>query len=438
MIKIMTLRGNMTSSQQRRLSTPSSPVLTRVFCAALTIVHLAACTHLPTGEKAFKSFDECVAANLALAGLGGIGAGMLTAAITKSITGDRSAARAAGVAVGIASAVGIGMTAWKKCGAAYSTSELVATPTDAPPRRPASAGLSLDALGVAVEGDENTPPAPTFEFSYAAPDAAMKDIKAKFRHKVEIVRFKAQQDESLVVVDSKDLPITEGGKPILLQDAHKQRRDRLTWVAIAEDGRDDYVEDVVIQQAARQKFRHKLMLPNREQLPIPLPVPMRYGVTVEVGAQTVTRSVDFLLLQGSARPRTFAATGGAARADATAIAPETATNAVASQTPLSTENLTSRSEAQSAPPSEATASTRALAPQSGAFVATHKLKRRVYIFDDTSARRKTVVQLNANTPLTILEQRSVPGGARATPWVRVSTAAGQTGWVQAAEVAEGP
>jgi hypothetical protein len=420
----------------KRVRADRSRGLARVFALALIGVHLASCTHLPTGEKAFKSFDECVGANMALAGLGGIGAGVLTAAITRQVTGSKSTARAAGVAVGIASAVGIGMTAWKKCAAVYSTSEAVAPAGGAPARRPATAGLSMDALSVAVEGDENAPPVPAFEFSYAAPDPALKDIKAKFRHKVEIVRFKAQEDESIVVVDASDQPITEGGKPILLQDAHKQRRDRLAWVAIAEDGRDDYVEDVVIQQGARQRFRHKLLMPNREQLPLPLPVPMRYGVTVEVGTQKVTRNVDFTLLQGSARPRTFAASGGAAVAAASTELPPTA-SATAPSAPASPPASEGRTATPiAAPVSREASATASTSATSSGFVANAKLKRRVSIFDDYGATRKPVAQLNANTPLSILEKLT-PAGARPIPWVKVTTATGQTGWVQAAEVAEG-
>jgi hypothetical protein len=405
--------------------------LARGFAASLIAVHVVSCTHLPTGEKAFKTFEECVGANLALAGLGGVGAGVLAGALTKSITGSKSAARNVGVAVGIASAVGIGMTAWKKCAAAYSTSESVAPAGSPPPRRPASAGLTLEALTVAVEGNEETPPVPAFEFSYAAPEPALKDIKAKFRHKVEIVRFKAQEDESIVVVDGNDQPITEGGKPILLQDAHKQRRDRLAWVAIAEDGRDDYVEDVVIQQGARQRFRHKLLMPSREQLPLPLPVPMRYGVTVEVGAQKVSRNVDFVLLQGSARPRTFASGGGAARAEATTEAPETVAAAPTPAPAVPLSPAPAGGDSRTAAP-VAAPTTRALgAPVSGGA----RMKRRVFIFDDFGAKRKPLAQLAAKTPVTIVE-RITPSGPKPIAWVRISTAAGQTGWVQAAEVSE--
>jgi hypothetical protein len=414
-------------------STKPGVLLTKLFAMALIALHIASCTHLPSGQKAFNSFDECMAANIGLAGLGGLGAGLLTAAITKSVTGNKKAATAAGIAVGVASALGIGLSAWKKCAAVYSTSEPIvtqATPAQVQARR--NPGLNLDTVAVAVEGKDDTPPTPTFQFSYAAQDAATKDIKAQFRHKVEIVRFKAQADESVVIVDSQDRPIMEDGEAVLLYNAHKIKRDRLAWVAIAEEGKDDYVEDVVIQQGNSQKFRHKLMLPSREQLPLPIPVPMRYGVTVDVAGQKVAKSVDFLILPSEDRPKVYTASGAAIRtasaAPAAPAAPTPPAEAPKREALVATAPVAAPPAAPNVPAPSST--------DNSSFGGTHKMKRKVYLFSDTTPQRKPVIQVNVNAVVKVIERVDVPGNPRPMTWVKLATAQGAIGWVQVSEIAE--
>ena len=127
--------------------------------------------------------------------------------------------------------------------------------------------------------------------------------------KSKIVRFKAQDDDSLVLVDGKDQPILENGKPIRLENSASIARERLSWVSIAQDGKDDYTEEVVIQPGAVTGYKHKLQLPTRAQLPLPLPVPMRYRLTVEVGNQSASDAVDFAILKAGQRPKRFGAGG---------------------------------------------------------------------------------------------------------------------------------
>jgi len=387
----------------------------RGIAASLIVAQVAACTHMPSGEKAFKSFDECVAANLGLAAVGGIAIGALAAAITRQGTDHRKTSNAVGVAAGIAATVMIGMTAWRKCAAVYSTSEVVAPPPPqpappagapaAPPQR--RKGLSLDRLEVKVEGNDEAPPVPEFAFTYGDENASAKDIKAKFRHKVEIVRFKALDDDRLVLADASDKPVTDAsGQPIPLDQAINMPRDRLHWVTIAEEGKDDYVEDVVIQQGASATYRHKLQIPPRQQLPLPLPVPMRYRLTVQVGELKATRNVDFALLKAQDRPKRFSAAGS--------------------------------SQASAAPPATRAIASEANKSQSSAaasdFAGTHVTKRTVTLFSQAAAPRKSVGSLPAKAPVRIEGEADITAGGKSVKWVKVLGSKGQTGWIAASDL----
>ncbi|CAG0967108.1 hypothetical protein MYXO_01088 [Myxococcaceae bacterium] len=386
----------------------------RGLAATLIVAQVAACTHMPSGEKAFKSFDECVAANLGLAAVGGIAIGALAAAITRQGTDHRRTSNTVGVAAGIAATVMIGMVAWRKCAAVYSTSEVVAPPP-AQPAQPAATpaappqrrkGLSVDRLDVQVEGNDETPPVPEFAFTYGDENPATKDIKAKFRHKVEIVRFKALDDDRLVLADANDKPVLDAsGQPIGLDQAINMPRDRLHWVTIAEEGKEDYVEDVVIQQGRSATYRHKLQIPPRKQLPLPLPVPMRYRLTVQVGDLKATRNVDFALLRAQDRPKRFSAAGGQA------------SNAA---TPVATRNV----------PAEASK------PAEKDFAGTHVTKRAVAVYNRPNAPRKALGNLPVKAPVRVEEEKEIKVGGKAVKWVKVSSKAGPTGWLAASELLE--
>jgi hypothetical protein len=165
-----------------------SRVLRRLTATVVLVTYLASCTHMPSGQKAFDTFEQCIAANLGLATAGGFAIGALGKSLAKQITGDRGTVNAVAVSAGVAAAVMIGMTAWRKCAAVYNTSEPIAQPTSAQPppavqrRRP---GLSLDKLDVRVEGTENDPPIPEFDILRRR-GRGCQDIKARFRHKVEM------------------------------------------------------------------------------------------------------------------------------------------------------------------------------------------------------------------------------------------------------------
>ncbi len=393
----------------------------RLTASVVLLAYLASCTHLPSGQKAFDNFEQCIAANLGIAAVGGFAIGALGTALAKQITGDRSTQNAVGVTAGVAAAVMIGLTAWRKCAAVYSTSEPIAQPAGAQPppavaqrRRP---GLSLDRLEVRVEGTENDPPVPEFDFTYIAEDAAARDIKARFRHKVEIVRFKADDNDKLILADAMGETLRDSsGKPIPLEAAMRMSRDRLHWMTIAEEGKDDYVEDVIIQQGQRASYRHKLQIPPRAQLPLPLPVPMRYTVTVEAGQFKSARTVDFALLDKDERPQRFTASasrGGEDRVPA-AAPPASAPAAPASGVEE---------------PKPAPAATES-------FVATHTLKRGVPIYNQATANRKSIGRLNKDTPVRIEERTEFKMNNKPVEWVKIVTRTGNGGWLRASELTE--
>jgi hypothetical protein len=384
--------------------------LRRSTASVVVITYLASCTHMPSGEKAFEDFDSCFAANLGLAAVGGIAVGALGAQLAKQFTGSSSAARTVGAAAGVAAAAMIAMTAWRKCGAVYNKSEPISRPNE--PRPPGAqagptrkAALNLERLDIRVDGTENDPPVPEFDFSFFTENPATKDIKAKFRHKVEIVRFKAGDDDKLVLADAKgDAMLDESGKQIPLEAAIRMPRSRLQWVSIAEEGKDDYVEDVIVQQGQRMGYRHKLQVPPRDKLPLPLPVPMRYTLTIEAENMKSTRTVDFAILGTKDRPKRYAAS-----------APFNATVAAAAPEAIQT---------------------RALKEKSDGFVATHTTKHKVSLFSDTKPTRKVVASLSSGARVRIDERVTVKVNNKDVEWVKVAPETGKGGWLQASTLSE--
>ncbi len=385
----------------------------RITATLLLITYSAACTHLPSGEKAFESFDSCFAANLGLAAVGGIGIGLLGAKLTEGITGSSSTGRTVGAAAGVAAGVMIAMHAWKQCAAVYNKSEVIAPPAARPVSTSTAATgaattprLTLDRLEVRVEGNENTPPAPEFDMSFAAANPTTKDIKAQFRHRVEIVRFMASEDDRLVLADDKGNAMRDSsGKEIPLEAAARMPRERLSWVPIAEDGKDDYVEDVVIQQGARARFRHKLQVPPRAKLPLPLPVPMRYTLSIEADNMKATRSVDFAILSTSARPKRYASTSNASALSA-------------GQAP----SVTTRSLSGAASSSPAATDTDTVT------------NRKTMLYSDTTGQRKPVGALARGVRLRVEERITAIIDNKPAAWVKVVTDRGQSGWLPAAHI----
>ena len=399
-------------------------LLRRPLAGLILITYVAGCTHTPTGQKAFETFDQCIAANLGIATAGGLAIGALGKALARQVTGDRGVQNRVAAAAGVGAAVMIGLTAWKKCAAVYNRSEVVQTA--AAPVPPATAarrpGLAFDRLDVRVEGTENDPPVPEFDFVYTADNPSAQDIKAVFRHKVEIVRFKTDDNDQLILADAAGETMRDsGGRPIPLASAMSMPRERLAWVSIAEEGKDDYVEDVVIQQGRRSTFRHRLQVPPRAQLPIPLPVPMRYTVTLEVDTHRAARTVNFALLSSGERPRRFASVVGPTPVEKPA-APASAP--VAAPAPVV------------APAAPSAASPDPSKTARSAFGATHALRRGAPMYDQANVPRKSVGRLNRGQPVQLEEQIEIQVNNRPVQWAKVITEDGKAGWIPTSELQE--
>ncbi len=399
-------------------------ILTMIVFASQTV----SCTHLPSGKKAFNSFDECFAANVGLATATGIGIGALTAIITKKATGDSGAAVGAGVVAGGASAAAIGVVAWRKCAAVYAKSEVIATqplPAEVAsasgPARPT--GLWFDRFDMRVEGTDDTAPVPEYQYTYVAADPAAKDIPAKFRHKIEIARFTQTEDGRAVLADGNGKPLLDSaGRPIPYENAAKMPRDRLAWEPVVmTPGGTDFVEDNVIQQGTI-KSRFLLPMPTHTQLGLPLPMPMRHTVVIEVADQKPVRVVDFSVLPAAERPKLFSSAPPANQV-AFAQAP----------TQVAGRGLP---RAQPSNPAAAAPAPLAMNATDIPFRATHAIKREVPVYSDSSAQRKIVGSLAARTPVRLEERSQVRIGERTTAWARIATQDGTGGWIRAKDLAE--
>lgn len=391
-------------------------LLKRVTASIVLITYCVSCTNMPSGEKAFNSFESCFAANLGLAAAGGVGAGLLTSKLAERLTGSASAGRTLGTAAGVAAAAMIAMTAWKKCGAVYNTSVPVALPADSKTqdatvnRKP---GLNLEQLSVKLAGSENDAPSIQFDFNYFAENPASKDIKVKFRHKVEIVRFRSGNNEQLVLADdSGNAMLDASGNQIALEQANRMPREKLHWVTIAEEGHDDYIEDVIIQQGSRHLYNHRLQVPPRDKFAIPLPVPMRYTLTVEAGNAKSKRSVDFALLETAQRPKMYHS--GASSNTGGNTGDNTGDMLVASVEKRSLGN-----------------------PGVGKqFSMTHIVTKKVSLMSDTGVKRKSVATLEQGTKVNLIEKQEVIVNKKPIGWAKIVTEAKVTGWLLSADLLE--
>lgn len=383
-------------------------LLKRVTASIVLIAYCVSCTNMPSGEKAFNSFESCFAANLGLAAAGGVGAGLLTSKLAERLTGSSRTGRALGTAAGVAAAAMIAMTAWKKCGAVYNTSVPVALPVDSKVQDATvnrKTGLNLEQLSVKLAGTENDAPSIEFDFNYFAEDLATKDIKVKFRHKVEIVRFRAGNNEQLVLADNNGNAMTDAsGNQIPLEQAGKMPREKLHWVSIAEEGHEDYVEDVIIQQGSRHLYNHRLQVPPRDKFALPLPVPMRYTLTVEAGNAKSKRSVDFSLLETAQRPKMYS-----------------------SSMSMNTGDLI-----------VASAEKRSLndAVPSKQFAMTHIVTKKVMLVSDTGIKRKNVSTLEQGTKVSLIEKKEVFFNKKTNEWAKISTETKVIGWLLSSDLLE--
>jgi hypothetical protein len=382
--------------------------LTRLTASFVLVAYCVSCTNMPSGEKAFNSFETCFAANLGLAAAGGVGAGLLTSKLAERLSGSTRTGQALGAAAGVAAGAMIAMTAWKKCGAVYNTSVAIVQPSDnkaqdAPVNR--KPGLNLEQLSVKLAGTENDAPSIEFDFSYFADNVAAKDVKVKFRHKVEIVRFRSGNNEQLVLADDNGNALLDAsGNQIALEQASKMPRDKLHWVTIAEEGHNDYVEDVIIQQGSKHLYSHRLQVPPRDKFALPLPVPMRYSLTVEAGTAKSKRSVDFSLLEKSQRPKLYNS-GASINSGDLVVAP-----------------VEKRSLGDPV--------------ASKQFTFTHIVTKKVTLMSDTSVKQKNVAVLEQGTKVSLSEKQEVMASKKTTEWAKVSTESKITGWLRSSDLLE--
>lgn len=387
-------------------------LLKRVTASIILIAYCVSCTNMPSGEKAFNSFESCFAANLGLAAAGGVGAGLLTSKLAERLTGSSRAGKNIGTAAGVAAAAMIAMTAWKKCGAVYNTSVAVAQPIDSKVQDATvnrKSGLNLEQLSVKLAGSENDAPSIEFDFNYFAENPATKDIKVKFRHKVEIVRFRSGNNEQLVLADdSGNAMLDVSGNQIALEQASKMPREKLHWVTIAEEGHDDYVEDVIIQQGSKHLYNHRLQVPPRDKFALPLPVPMRYTLTVEASNMKSKRSVDFALLETAQRPKMYYSSASL-------------NSGINSGDQLVT-SVEKRSLGD--------------AGLSKQFTMTHIITKKVILMSDTGAKRKNVATLEQGTKVSLLEKQDVILNKKPTEWAKIVTETKVTGWLLSTDLLE--
>jgi hypothetical protein len=185
------------------------------------------------------------------------------------------------------------------------------------------------------------------------------------------------------------------------------------WVTIAES-KDDYAEDVVIQQGIRATIATScryLRFNCRAAAGA-----VRY-VTVEVEQFKSARTVDFALLGTGEQPKRFSAvaeqSGGERQAP---MAPQRSTGGGAQRSRARPGGGGSRAK----PPPHFTA---------------RIIKRRLRS-DEATAKRKSVGRLNKNTPVRVEERTEFKINNRTVEWVKVVTRTGAGGWLQGSELAE--
>jgi hypothetical protein len=181
-------------------------------------------------------------------------------------------------------------------------------------------------------------------------------------------------------------------------------------------------------------------MPTHAQLGLPLPIPMRHTVSIEIVEQKTARTVDFGILPAAERPKLFTSAPppnqvATAQARSQAAGVSRMPNQAAAQAPVQV-------AARSLPKAQTSAAT-ANAPVSLAmnstastFQPTHAVKREIPVYSDSSAQRKLVGSLAARTPVRVEDQFQARSGDRTVAWVKVATSAGTAGWVRAKDLSE--
>ena len=391
-------------------------------CWIVAACMVGSCTHMPSGEKAFKTFDECIAANMLLSTGVAIGVGILTARATRS--------GAAGGVAGGATAVVLLHTAWKRCGAVYARTTTVAetrreTMVESGLVSPAASSTlvfekfegRIDQQGNAISFD--------LAFAYIADNPEERDITSQIRHRLEIVRM-GESGGQLVLVDADGKPLLDArGQAVLVSAFRTVPPERLAYEVFY-----DRSDKEIIQQGSRT-IRHELPanVPNLQ-----LPVPMRYTVTVTAGRFQGDQTLEYFLPEPAERPQSFAARKPANIIALQGPAPGPLMVASRGAAPLSTSGATagtasSRAGAASAPTVDT---------QGGATPVTGKFLTKVAIaYYEAAGAPKALGRLPPNSLLEAEAQIAVsPKSGKPVQWLKVRTQQGLAGWVRKADVVE--
>lgn len=374
--------------------------------AAVGLV-IASCTHVPTGEKAFTTYGECMAANVGLGAVIGIGTGVLI----KKLTGSTAAA----VATGVAASMGVGLVAWKRCAAVYSTTtttaqqsrdDLIASGRVVAKPAPA---LTVDEFGARVDRD-----AAVVHFdlglTFIADSTEEKDVPMTIRHRLGIAKMKESGD-TLILVDDADQPLRGANGQPIPTTAFATADGRIVYQDFY-----DKTDKEIIQQGSR-KLVHEL--PTAIQ-GLRYPMPMRYTVTVNVGRFVSETTLDFYLPDARERPKTFAAKT------------PPATQAPAPQ-PSTAQAATPRGTAPPAttPPKAETAAKPADKP------VVRYVTQRAVTFYQAAGGGPQAGRFPANTLLQAGESKTiVSADGKPALWLKVSSAQGITGWIRRTDVVE--
>lgn len=198
---------------------------------------LASCTHNPiNGEKAFKNFNQCMAANSVGSVLGGI----LIGAAATSLSGKKNV----GIAAGVAAATGGIWLSWQRCAAVYQTVENTEIKAQTSDKKVAINKLTIDKLEVeAGRPGENLKR--TLRYTLNSAEGNTQDIQVKETTVIQVPRVANQPDNSLAFVDLNGKPITVGGK-VLRPGQKNIPADELNY--------DDYslATDVTIRPGTRK------------------------------------------------------------------------------------------------------------------------------------------------------------------------------------------
>lgn len=211
--------------------------LPRLTAGCCLVGLLAACTHNPiTGEKAFKDFKQCMAANSVGAILGGV---LIGAAATHA-TGKQNA----GLLLGAGAAAGGIWLSWQRCAAVYQTVENTEVKAQSTDKKAAVNKLTIDKLDV-VAGKPGDDLKRTLRYTLTSADSAVQDIQVRETTVLQVAKVGRLPDQTEAFVDAANKPIQVAGK--ILRPGQKQiPADSLTY--------DDYALplDITIRPGMRK------------------------------------------------------------------------------------------------------------------------------------------------------------------------------------------